>query len=86
MGFGDLVCATDDEGKGIRCPISLFVQLSGGQGESASLHLEGRCESCRVRVTVHRYLAGLVFVLSGVEVGRSLIWLGCRFAFDVLLS
>ena len=74
-------------GKGIHCPILPFVQPLGGLLESASLRSVGRCrESCRGRVTVRRYLAGLVSVLSDVEVGRSLYWPCFRVAFDVLLA
>ena len=85
MGFGGLLAATGDVGKGIRCPVLLFVRLPVGCGESVSVRFVGRCGSCLLRETVRLCPAGLVSILFGVRVARSLIWLGCRVAFAVFL-
>ena len=73
MGFGGLVAATGDVGKGSRGPVLPFVRLPVGRGESASVHLVGGCGSCLLREIVRLCPAGLVSILSGVTVARSLI-------------
>ena len=85
MGFGGLVAATGDVGKGSRCPVLLFVRLPIGRGESAPVRLVRRCGSCPLRETLRLCPAGLVSVLSGVTAARSLIRHGSRVASGVLL-
>ncbi len=86
MGFGGLVAATGDVDRGSRCPVLPSVRPPVGRGESASVRLLGRCGSCLTRETFRLCPAGLVSDLSGsVTVARSLIWLGCRVDFGVLL-
>ena len=85
MGFGGLVVATDDEGRGSRCLALPFVRPPDGRGEIASVRLMSRCGSCQFRESVRRCPAGLESILSGVTVARSFIWSGYRVAFGVPL-
>ena len=85
MGFGGPVNATVDVGINSDCPAHPYVQPPVGRGESASVHLMGRCGICLLRVIVSQCPVGLESVFSGVIVVRSMIWHGCRVAFDVHL-